>query len=169
MPSLSIHAPFHARSETSATNPMSAHTVRSHNMTKTVAIVIIGILILLAIGSWVYYRGLTWFRTCREANAVREKAIVDRKAWFRSTRPVVRRPITPRMLDAYSRSPHIQREHEVAIDLEVGSAHVHGPSRLHHSIDITRSSSQIAAGISTPLTPLFLKPFEVFKAYIARA
>jgi hypothetical protein len=62
---------------------------------------------LVVIGLVVMHVGLPWFRRYKAQRSAKEKAAADLKAWYRSTRPIMRRPSNPRVLNIYSGSPHI--------------------------------------------------------------
>jgi hypothetical protein len=104
MPSPPTYSRIIARSD--APDPSTTNTI-------IISAVLACFAAILVIAMLVKYVGLPWWHGHKTRKAVKEKAIADRKAWYRSTRPIMRRPETPRIVNFYSRSPHIQGHQEV--------------------------------------------------------
>lgn len=84
-----------------------------------IAGVVIGAAVVLLVAFAIVKCFIAWLHNYRHAKEARTKALTDQKAWYASTRPVVRQPSTPHLLDAYTGAPHIQREEETfGTDLE---------------------------------------------------
>jgi hypothetical protein len=119
MPLLPSYPPVRARSNNSAsTQPPSTHELSKTNAT-IIAVVVASLSGIIVIGMLIKYLGLPWWRNYKEQKAANEKAIADQKAWYRSTHPIMRRPETPRIVNIYSRSPHIQghQDEDYPVDL----------------------------------------------------
>jgi hypothetical protein len=104
------------------------------------------------------YTILPWWRGFKERKVAKVKAIKDRKAWYRSTRPVMRRPETPHILNLYTRSPHIQGHQEI------GSPSIAPPLDLKHSDASSNRdvSGRIEVSHFTGALPVALEPFPRF-------
>jgi hypothetical protein len=153
MPLLPAYPPIRARSDDSA----STHPSRTHELSKTnatiIAVVVASLSGIIVIGMLIKYLGLPWWRNYKEQKAADEKAIADQKAWYRSTRPIMRRPETPRIVNISSRSPHIQ-----------GDQDEHYPVDLHdpnHSSESGYSSAPRRTVVSnfSDASTVTLEPF----------
>jgi hypothetical protein len=153
MPLLSSYPPVRARSDNSA----STFSSSTHELSKTnatiIAVVVASLSGIIVIGMLIKYLGLPWWRKYKEQKAANEKAIADQKAWYRFTRPIMRRPETPRIVNLYSRSPHIQghQDEDYPVDL-------HDPN---HSSESDYSSASRRTEVSSFLdaSTVTLEPF----------
>jgi hypothetical protein len=101
------------------------------------------------------YVGLPWWHSYKGRKTAKEKAVADRKAWYRSTRPIMRCPETPRIVNFYPRSPHIQGRQEV------GSPAIDPPNDLDCSNASGNSDvlEQTEASHFADALPVILGPF----------
>jgi hypothetical protein len=103
-------------------HPGNANSAPKHPNTKVIIIIsgIVGfiflVLTILLLLLWFRIKSFQWYRDFRATKAARKQAIADQKAWYASTRPIVRQPHTPQLLDVYTREPHIQKKDRVAAD-----------------------------------------------------
>lgn len=178
-------APQHPRSDDSIVLTMRSDTPIPHNSIAIIASVTIGLAFFLLIGFAVVTCIIPWLRTSRQAKAARKKALSDQKAWHASTRPVVQQPNTPRLLDAYTRAPHVQRQEETfGVDLEKNAVeHVpeqrvkglsNGQEKMRASCDLgmqhisdrdssTTATTHVSIGVGVPVKlPASNLPSEVY-------
>jgi hypothetical protein len=149
MPSLPSHSRIITRSDTPG--PSIANTIINSVVIACVAAVVVIVML-------VEYAVLPWWRGCKERKAAKAKAIADRKAWYSSTRPVMRRPETLCILNLYARSPRIEGHQEV------GSPSIATPHDLNHSDAPGNSDVSTRNEVSHPTDalPVALKPFPRF-------
>jgi hypothetical protein len=126
MPVFLSYPSIGARTNNSTFNPFLDKPDQSNVNVTIIASTVASVAGLVVIALVVKHVGLPRFRRYKEQKAAKDKAIADREAWYRSTRPVMRRPTTPRVLSFYSRSPHIQGHQEVGSPTDV--APIEGPS-----------------------------------------
>jgi hypothetical protein len=126
MPAFFTYPPIRACTENSTSNPFSDEHGHSNVNVTIIASTIASVAGLVVIALVVKHVGLPWFRKYKERKAAKDKAIADREAWYRSTRPVMRRPTSPHVLNFYSRSPHIRGHQEIGSPIDV--APIEGPS-----------------------------------------
>jgi hypothetical protein len=107
MPVLPPYPPLNPRS--SLANPPKHPNTKVVIIISSIVELIFFLLTIALLYLWFQIKAPQWYRNLRAAKAARKQAIADQKAWYASTRPVVRRPYTPRLLDVYTREPHIQR------------------------------------------------------------
>jgi hypothetical protein len=147
--------------------PRSASAALKHPKTKVIMIIssivafIFFVLFVLLLWLWFQIKGFQLYRNLRAAKATRKQAITNEKAWYASTRPVVRQPHTPRLLDVYTQEPHIQKEDRVAADdvvndraadvLAVSESEWFGSSRFNTTAS---GATRIATQLLEPLPVL---------------
>jgi hypothetical protein len=155
MPLLLPCPPINARSDDSTSIVYFDKPGQPKTSTSLVIGVIASVCGIVAIVYIVRHVGLPWLRKYKEQRAAKRKALADQRAWYRSTRPIMRRPETPRVLNIYSRSPHIQGQQEIASPVALAFY-----KSLPASID-QPEKSDVASHYTMPPT-VSLEPFPAF-------
>jgi hypothetical protein len=148
MPLLPSYPPVRARSDNSAsTQPPSTHELSKTNAT-IIAVVVASLSGIIVIGMLIKYLGLPWWRNYKEQKAA------NQKAWYRSTRPIMRRPETPRIVNFYSRSPHIQGHQDEDDPVDLHDSNCSNESNYSSASRRTEVSNFLDASTVT-LEPFF--------------
>jgi hypothetical protein len=120
--------------------------------------------IIIAIGLLIRWKGWAWYRSVQAAKVARKKALADQQVWYKSTRPIYRRPETSRLWDVYSRIPHIQKEERSRDSAEkpiTAPGHTVMTAPLDEGEWFAGGSSNAMMPRRTSDSPL-LRPFAIF-------
>jgi hypothetical protein len=107
MPALPLYPLIRPRNDSSTSDTSLA---LDNLKVSIIASIALSIIIIVVFALWIQLQCLPWYRRSQAAKVARRKAIADHKAWYRSTKPIVRRPWTPHLVDVYSRTAHIQAQ-----------------------------------------------------------
>ena len=138
MPVTPPYPPLRARSGSSTSDLIPVDTAKNERNTTIAVSVAISFLVLIFIFRWVQKIGMPWYRRHQAAKPARKKALADRQAWYRSTRPIIRVPTFPRSKETHPSS--LLAEHLNSVQYP-DAAHIDHSSNLQEGCDIVMSPS----------------------------